>query len=85
VGDSVAKWWWAEGLKGLFALALVFWPLRSGKLDPASLRVVLHNWPEILGATGVTYARIAAVSFTGLIFYFARKRRHRAPAVQCAA
>jgi uncharacterized protein (TIRG00374 family) len=65
----VRKRWWTEALKGLFAVVLVFWLVRSGKLDPTSLRMALRNWPEILASMGLIYAgmAIAARRWEGLL------------------
>lgn len=51
--------WWKESLKYLLAFGLVFWLVRSGKLDLAGLRVGLRAWPELLIATVLVYLSLA--------------------------
>jgi len=54
---------WKEALKGLLAVAVVFWLVRSGKLDPGSLHRALRNPSAILGAVVLIYLGMAGMAW----------------------
>lgn len=55
--------WLSTTVKILFAVALIYWMVHSGKLDPSDVAGALRNWPELLGSAVLFYLQIAIAAW----------------------